>query len=77
MCNLPIKRSYHFLQRPITPNSITQLDRLKSSIFCHSKFQKVAIFYTDSPSHVALSEGEERGDGDADHEQRSISLVLD
>ena len=26
------------------------------------KFQKVAIFFTDSPYHVALSEGEERGD---------------
>ena len=44
----------------------------------HIQISKSCNFFSDSPSHVALSEGEERCDGDTDHdhEQRSISLVL-
>ena len=54
-----------------------QLDKLKVRSFV-IPISKSCNFFSDSPSHVALSEGEERGDGDTDHdnEQRSISLVL-
>ena len=52
-----------------------QLDRLKVRSFV-IQISKSCNFFSDSPSYVALSEGEERDDGNTDHKQRSISLVL-
>ena len=52
-----------------------QLDRLKVRSFV-IQISKSCNFFSDSPSHVALSEGKERGDADTSHEQRFIGLVL-